>query len=201
LLPIFSPEPVAVQAIPTEKSISPVAGNSSGASEKPNAIRVVKRVGTSFTPSIKDALAGKVVEKLNLDDFGKNIRENGGEHQNEPFTAEQLSQKWKEFLSLIQDRPSLVATLSNVPEIRQEGMLKLKIGNSVQEDEIRTIKPELVNFLRRELHNSEIEVQTVFERVEVEKVHYSDAEKMQILIQKNPDLITLTQKFNLGFNE
>jgi len=58
----------------------------------------------------------------------------------------------------------------------------------------------LISFLKKELRNSEIELTTSIEKVESERTHLSDQEKLQILIQKNPELIELAQKFNLGFH-
>ena len=122
------------------------------------------------------------------------------EEYNDPFTTEQLETKWKEYLELISDRPNLISTLSNIPDRLDGNKLLLKIGNSVQEEEVRLIKPELVNFLRKELRNSGIELTTSIERIESERTHLNDQERMQVLIQKNPELIELTKKFNLGFN-
>ena len=38
------------------------------------------------------------------------------------------------------------------------------------------------------------------EKIELERTHFSDSEKMQVLMQKNPKLFELKQKFNLDFN-
>jgi hypothetical protein len=111
-----------------------------------------------------------------------------------------LTAKWNEFLDLISDRPNLVSTLSNVPELNQDNKLLLKIENSVQEEDVRLIKPELISFLRKELRNSGIELSTSIEKIESERTHFNDSEKMQILMQKNPELFELKQKFNLDFN-
>jgi len=167
--------------------------------EKPSAIKTIRRVGSSFTPSIKDALAGKVTEKTILDEITEAAY---SEYEDfaEPFTSEQLAAKWKEYLELIADRPNLVSTLAAVPEIMEGNELLLRIGSSAQEEEVRKIKPELMNFLRKELRNSGIELNTSIEKVESERTHLSDQEKLQILIQKNPEMIELAQKFNLGFN-
>lgn len=167
--------------------------------EKQNAVRMIRRPGSSLTPSIKDALAGKTNEKTLVDEVVQSTISDYEEYY-EPFTKEQFELKWKEFLGLISDRPNLIATLSNIPELSDGNKLLLKIGNSVQEEEVRIIKPELVGFLRRELKNSGIEMNTVMERVETERTHYNDSEKLQILMQKNPELFELKQKFNLDFN-
>jgi len=167
--------------------------------EKPSAVKTIRRVGSSFTPSIKDALAGKVTEKTIIDEIALTAY-NEYENFTEQFTSEQLAVKWNEFLALISDRPNLVSTLSNVPELTQGNKLLLKIGNSVQEEDVRAIKPELMNFLRRELRNSGIELSTSIEKIESERTHFNDSEKLQILMQKNPELFELKQKFNLDFN-
>lgn len=140
-----------------------------------------------------------MTEKSIIDEIAETAY-NEYENFAEQFTSEQLTAKWNEFLGLISDRPNLVSTLSNIPELTQGNKLLLKIGNSVQEEDVRQIKPELINFLRRELRNSGIELSTSIEKIETERTHYNDSEKMQILMQKNPELFELKQKFNLDFN-
>lgn len=125
----------------------------------------------------------------------------GHEEYSDSFTPDQLAAKWNEYLATIADRPNLRSTLSSVPEMASETQLILKIGNSVQEEEIRQVKPELVSWLRRELRNSNIELITKLEKVESGKVHFSDSEKLQMLIHKNPALNELRRKFNLDFTD
>ncbi len=180
-----------MQVAPTASTLEPL--------EKPSAVKVIRKIGSSFTPSIKDALAGKVTEKSIIEEIAKSAYSEY-ENFNDPFTPEQLSAKWNDFLGLISDRPNLVSTLSNVPELKPDNKLLLKIENSVQEEDVRLIKPELISFLRKELRNSGIELSTSIEKVESERTHFNDSEKMQILMQKNPELFELKQKFNLDFN-
>ena len=178
--------------------VAPAAGGLEPV-EKPSAVKTIRRVGSLFTPSIKDALAGKAAEKTIIEVIAQTAY-NEYENFSEPFTLEQLTAKWNEFLGLISDRPNLVSTLSNVPELIEGNKLLLKIGNSVQEEDVRLIKPELMSFLRKELRNSGIELTASIEKIESERTHFNDSEKMQILMQKNPELFELKQKFNLDFN-
>ena len=180
------------------RPVAPVVANPEPA-EKASSVRILRKAGGSLTPSIKDALAGKVAEKTIIEEI-REVEYNEYENFFEPFTREQLVAKWKDFLGIISDRPNLLATLSNVPELQEGNKLLLKIGNSVQEEEIRLIKPELLGFLKRELRNSAIELTTSIERIETERTHFNDSEKLKILIQKNPELLELKQKFNLDFN-
>lgn len=159
----------------------------------------MRRVGNLFSPSIKDAMAGKVTEEKTEVVVEKN-EYNQDEIYSESFTHEQLTVKWNEYLEQISDRHNLRSTLSNVPEIQDGNRLLLKIGNSVQEEEVRLIKMNLLLFLRRELRNSAIELDTRIEKIESERIFYSDSEKLQIMMQKNAVLNDLKQKFNLDFN-
>jgi len=168
--------------------------------ERPSNVKVIRKLGSSFTPSIKDALAGKVEENKVQVEVQKSTY-NEYENFAETFSYDQLAIKWKEFLNLIADRPNLVSTLSNTPELVEGNKLILKIGNSVQEEDVRLIKPELISWLRKELRNSGIELSTRLEKIESERMLFSDSEKMQMMMQKNPNLYELKQKFNLDFKD
>ncbi len=110
--------------------------------------------------------------------------------------------KWKEYLERLNDRPGLKATLSKTPEIINQHQLKLAINNSMQNDEISKIKPDMVSFLRKELRNTNIELITeiIAEEGTVRKV-YSEREKFQEMIKKNPNVSLLAQKFGLSLDE
>lgn len=107
--------------------------------------------------------------------------------------------KWEEFVERLNDRPNLQSTLSHLPKLGDDYHLILDIDNSVQDDLINTIKPELVSWLRRELENSKIQLATNITEVEKEKIIYSDSEKYMEMLKKNPELEKLKQVFKLDF--
>lgn len=148
-------------------------------------------------PSIKDALAGKLGEEKLTAKEQHEIYTREGETKD--FTAEALKLKWEEFVNRLDDRPNLQSTLSRVPALKQDFQLVLEIDNSVQDDLINTIKPELVSWLRKELKNSKIQLTTSITETEKEKIIYSDSEKYLEMLKKNPQLELLKQKFNLDF--
>ncbi|MEN6453982.1 MAG: hypothetical protein ABFD10_06970 [Prolixibacteraceae bacterium] len=117
------------------------------------------------------------------------------------FTREEFEVKWFEYLDHLQDRPNLKATLSRAPEITDGFKLKLKIENSVQNEEIGKIKPDLVSWLRKELRNTNIELITEIVATELEIKPYSETEKLAEMMKKNPNISLLRQKFNLDFGE
>jgi hypothetical protein len=169
--------------------------------EKPSAMKVIRKVGSAYTPSIKDALSGnnhdnqvqENTQKFGFTQYDADLFES--------FTQEQLAEKWNHYLEMNADRPSLCSALSTVPELTNGNKLLLKIGNSIQEEDIRLIKPELISWLRKELRNSGIELTTKREKIETERMIFSDSEKLQMMLQKNPDLYVFKQKFNLDFHD
>ncbi|HKL31472.1 MAG TPA: hypothetical protein VJ919_02995 [Tangfeifania sp.] len=148
-------------------------------------------------PSIKDALAGKFEEEKISAKEQHEIYSRPGE--SEEFTVEQLKEKWESFVKKLESRPNLQSTLSNVPELGENFQLLLDIDNSVQEDLINSVKPELVSWLRKALKNSKIQLVTHISQVEKEKIIYTDQEKFMEMLKKNPQLENLKQKFNLDF--
>jgi hypothetical protein len=163
-------------------------------------VKSIKKIGSSFTPSIKDAMAGNIPE-TKIENQVQETTSNDYQNLIETFTNEQLAVKWLEFVDQLTDRPILKSTLSIVPEKAEGNQILLKIGNSVQEEEVKLVKYELISWLRKELQNSEIELVTRIEKQESTRIFYSDSEKMQLMMQKNPELYQLKQKFNLDFKD
>jgi hypothetical protein len=151
------------------------------------------------TPSIKMGLKGE---------FGGEEKQLSAKEQHqmyskademEAFNEEQLKEKWTEFLTRLDDRPSIKATLSILPKIQKDFTLVLEIDNRIQDELLVSVKPELVSWLRKELRNSKISLKTIVADIVREKVIYSDIEKYQEMANKNPDLALLKRTLNLDF--
>ena len=119
--------------------------------------------------------------------------------QNEPYTAEQLHEKWQGYLATLEDRPNLKNSLIRTPEIQTSGVLLVTLENHIQEELVKAAKPQLVSWLRRELKNSSIDLAIRVAESESRRFAYTDGEKFEEMLQKNPDLAILKQRFNLDF--
>lgn len=100
----------------------------------------------------------------------------------------------------MEDRPNLKSTLLTVPELKENYQLLLEIENTIQENLIGGIKPDLVAWLRKELHNSEIQLVTKITEKVKGRFIYTDSEKFDEMVKKNPELVLLKQKFKLDFD-
>lgn len=79
-------------------------------------------------------------------------------------------------------------------------MVLIKVENSVQLDQVRFVKPEIIGFLRRNLKNSTIDVKIEQNKAGGERKVFTDEQKLQAMMQKNPALQLLKNKFNLDFS-
>ncbi len=121
--------------------------------------------------------------------------------ESEEFTEKQLKDKWQEYVKQVSGSGNLKSTLSNIPKLADDYKLILSIENSVQEEAVKSIKPELVSWLRRELKNSKIDIITKIEERKEGRVIYTDTDKYQEMLKKNPDLELLRQTFKLNFGD
>lgn len=178
----------------TEKLPLPPEPAKSSASPRP----VKKFLRDKEAPSIKDALAGKLQNDI-ISPAEQHISYSDKGDRN-VFTQEELKKKWDEFVQKLGERPNLQSTLSKVPSVGDNFKLFLEVDNSVQQDLINSIKPELVAWLRKELNNSQIKLKIVIAEQEQEKIIYSDRDKYIEMVRKNPKLELLKKKFNLDFD-
>ncbi len=183
--------PVRQQVQPPEYRTSPTAENAE--------VKKIARRKLDFisTPSIKNALEGKYEE--NQISAKERHQIYSREDEKEDFTPDQLKLKWDAFVARLNDRPNLQSTLSDIPKIKGDYQLVLEIENTVQEDLINNIKPELVSWLRKELKNSKIQLNILITEKVKSRIIYTDAEKYDELLKQNPGLAILTKKFNLDF--
>lgn len=203
--PIFSgvQEPAVTKANPAVSKTQPTQQKASSEDEvsaKVPVKRMIKKRGSGYTPSIKDALSGKLAEK-GEEDAQEKMKYYAGEQLTETFTQEQFAEKWAEYLQRLDDRPNLKATLARTPQLADNFKLNLSIDNSVQMEEISKIKPDLVSWLRKELRNTSIELIADIVVQESEYKPYSETEKLAEMVKKNPNLAMLKQRFNLDFGE
>ncbi len=170
----------------------------SASTPKQEVRKPIKRTSEQMkSPSIKDALAGKFEEeKLSAKEQHEAYTR---VQEVNDFSTESLGLKWNEFLKRIEDRPNLRSTLSKIPRLEEEYQLVLEIDNSVQDDLINTIKPELIAWLRKELRNSKVQLITRITETEKEKLIYTDSEKYLEMLKKNPHIELLKHKFKLDF--
>jgi len=116
------------------------------------------------------------------------------------FTQEQLIEVWPEFSEKYSSQVHLYNTLSVKPELLDHFNIRITVENSVQQDQLRMLKPEIIGFLIDRLKNTKIDVVIELVQTSNEGKLFTDEQKLQAMINKNPSLQKMKAIFNLDFN-
>ena len=90
---------------------------------------------------------------------------------------------------------------NHIPVIMDESVVLLKLKNQMQESEIQKDKISIFNFLKRELKNAGLSLE--IEMIKVEETGqkaYTSTDKFRLMMEKNPSLKDLKDKFDLDLN-
>jgi hypothetical protein len=164
--------------------------------------------------SIKNSLKGvssspdKPAESAEtLEDPASGPSETTEDPASEPsgFDPEAVLEAWNDYaLSLQKSKPRMHSTLtSNQPEISEKGSLSIRLNSEAQRDHfLKKIKSPLAEHIRRKTGLVHLEIiAEVAEGEKDEKKIYTEQDKLEFLIQKNPELGTLKSRFNLDFDD
>jgi DNA polymerase-3 subunit gamma/tau len=116
------------------------------------------------------------------------------------FTEQQLLETWMKYAKQAKEKSkvNLYATLtSRQPVLKQDFLVEFTIDNLAQRDAIANEKAELMLFLRSELQNYDIQLETIVTKDDSEKKPYTASDKFKRMAEKNPVLNNLKQKFDL----
>jgi len=75
--------------------------------------------------------------------------------------------------------------------------ITVHLSNPVEEPLLQNIKPILTDYLRANLNNRNITVTSVLKEWEVDKIAYTNKEKFDYLLNKNPILKELKDRLGL----
>ena len=129
--------------------------------------------------------------------------ESGKERQDET-SPETILGLWNEYASTFEkSNPRVYSTLkSNRPEVRADGSIRLQLNSEAQKDHfLKSVRPGLVRHIKVATGLEKVEIITeVMEGGQNEKKIYTDQDKLDFLMRKNPDLGRLKTRFNLDFD-
>jgi DNA polymerase-3 subunit gamma/tau len=112
-----------------------------------------------------------------------------------PYSTEQLSSQWEAF-SRTRSAPTEGLIMSRGYQLDGHTLL-LKLDNQIQMVSLNAMKMDLLEFLRRNLNNRNIQVKGEIGEVEIRKTIYTNLEKFKYLAQKHPVLTDLRTQLGL----
>ncbi|MEX2426952.1 MAG: hypothetical protein WD577_01750 [Bacteroidales bacterium] len=158
--------------------------------------------------SIKGVLKGKpreipVAEK-EISEEDQVARDAGGTDSTIEVTEADIQRVWKEYAeSIKKSHPRIFSTLNQqIPAMTSNGIIQMQLNtNAQQEYFVHTIKPELTRYFQKRLANIEYVFETnLVANESMAKKVYTDQDKLDYLISKNPDLAEMKSRFNLDLD-
>lgn len=165
--------------------------------QEPPAKHVVKKIVTG-TKSILENLAGEDEKKKTEQPL---VQEQGTEQEKPKtdFSKEQFDKAWLKFAEHYKAaNPDYYITLtSHMPQLKEDYTIELTLDNKVQDKEIADRKLDILSFLRKELNNYSIQLQTVINKNPEITKPFTPQEKFKKMAEKNPAIKKLKNEFDL----
>lgn len=115
------------------------------------------------------------------------------------FTEEEMIKVWNAFTAMQKnEKPSFHAILTkSIPYLKENFNIVLDIDNSMEEASLNIEKGELLDYLRKQLQNSTVQLSTNINYVAETKKLYTQREKFMHMAEKNPSINKLRQQLDL----
>jgi len=115
------------------------------------------------------------------------------------FKQEDLEKAWVLYSeSVMKGSPNLYSTLTKrKPQLKEDHLIVLKIDNKVQEKEIREKRADIHGFLRKELNNFKLRLETSIPESQEESKAYFPEEIYQKMAEKNPNIKKLKDQLDM----
>ncbi len=151
---------------------------------------------SSLIPSLTD------LERIaqGTDEEGPQYLKGNSQH---PFTLEQLQMAWDLFAQKANEAHKInLYTLltSHPPELGENALITVSVENGALESTLQSEKIVLLNFLRSQLQNFSIDIQTKRIESSYKQRIYTNPDKYKYLVEKNPQLDELRRRFNLDIH-
>lgn len=119
--------------------------------------------------------------------------------QQQPFTQEKLEKVWLYYTESIAGQfPNLYSILSTRQPVLQENfIIQLQLDNRTQEITMKDRKADLLDFLRSELKNQKIQMESPVVETATQSKPYTAEEKFRAFSDKNPEIKVLREGLDL----
>lgn len=114
------------------------------------------------------------------------------------FTLEQLRRAWLEYAATIPTETILVSTMKSCSiELKDNYKFRVQVTNADQHQRLKDRRDSLLPYLRKVLNNSYIDMEVVELAPVARKTIFSPLDKLNYMVGKNPNIVTLYKEFDL----
>ena len=118
--------------------------------------------------------------------------------ENSPFTADLLNDAWAGLKSYFPREERLLAMLADYkPVIVSPQLIRLVLTNPWQKEEFARFGKQIMDYIRRTLHNSEVRMQVDVEEQDSQQKAYTSSDKYKLMVARFPDIAKLQAALKL----
>ncbi|WP_109829988.1 hypothetical protein [Reichenbachiella versicolor] len=111
---------------------------------------------------------------------------------NEPITQQSVDKVLEDYIEKFKPLPTIKIVLSKKGELLPDNKIELKIFNKIEVDTMKSVEPEILEFLRKKLRNTAIGFSyRIVESDSSERKPYTSSEIFEVMVKKNPSLLKL----------
>jgi DNA polymerase III subunit gamma/tau len=192
-------------AVPAPEKKVQVSGKS--AEENTESGNDISNLVRSSGISIKASLKGSNRTREAVKEDPLEEKEHPAPEQNIKLSTgpDAIINAWKDYAASIEKtKPRIYSTLvNNRPVVSKDGAIRVLLNSELQRDHfLRNIKSGLVAYIQKATGLSSLEIVTeLAETAQNEKKIYTEQDKLEFLVRKNPELGKLKTRFNLDFDD
>ena len=118
------------------------------------------------------------------------------------FNESDIRYYWKEFINLLPVEENATAgRMRNIqPKMLNDNTFEIEVENELVMRKMQSITPQIVSYMRTQLHNSKIEMTVRIVKGNDVKRTYGNVEQFKMMSGKNPVLLKLKEVLNLELN-
>ena len=117
----------------------------------------------------------------------------------EEFTQEQMITHWNAYTQIVkeQGKYNFLSHLTMSVPVLKDGMIHLEFPNQTIKLEVERDKFDLLTYMRKKLKNHSVDLVIAVNELPLKRYAYTDKEKYEKLVEKNPNLEALRNAFEL----
>ncbi len=167
--------------------------------------RLIKTPGISIKESLKGAEPEPMISEVIPSEEASAQEHRPAESPKILADPDSIIRAWNEYATSIQkSKPRIYSTLiHHKPVVKGDGVVMVLLNSEAQRDNFtKNIKSALLKYIKKNTGFTSLELITeVSESEENGKKIYTEQDKMEFLLKKNPELGKLKSRFNLDFDD
>ena len=158
----------------------------------------IRPLANSVKPSAKKVGTISILQSQKPETQFADSVETTQEVRSAQFTLEQLRKVWLEYTTTIPTETILVSTMKSCTlELTDNYKFKVVVTNADQQQRLNDRRDSLLPYLRTLLNNTFIDMEICVSAPLARKTIFSPLDKLNYMVGKNPNIVTLYKEFDL----